>query len=253
MRNLPLLATAAALAALTAVTGCEPGTGAAQPADTPVTATASEPAATPLDAVNATATQTATAPETDSAADAVAAAVAATRSVTAAYVRYSAVGFETLTATSWAADVTTVPPTARGNADLLVDGRRVPTGFVVDAGRLTIENADGSYSDVGDARSVLDPPRILDAVTGLAATLASLTDVSTDSGPAELNDVPMVRVRGQLDPADARLLLPDDALTGVGELPVTLWLDPAVELVARQMVVTVGDGAVIISVDPTHR
>lgn len=231
------------------MTGCEPGTTAAQPLSpvpVPAPATATASAAAP-------ATDTATAPATGSATDAVAAAVAATRAVAAAFVRYSTTGLDTLTATSWAAQVTTSPPAATGSANLLVDGRRSQTDFEVSGGRLSIQNADGSREDVGAARGVLDPPALLDSLTGLSALLASLTDPATDAGPAELNGRPMVRVRAVLPAADGRLLVPADALGGVGALPVTLWLDPAEGNVVRQLIVTAGAGSVTVTVDPTPR
>ena len=66
------------------------------------------------------------------------------RTLTGAHVSLSTRGFDNLTATSYAADITTDPPTARGSADLLVDGHRSPTDFRVEGGHLFIRNADGT-------------------------------------------------------------------------------------------------------------
>lgn len=231
------------------MTGCEPGTTAAQPPSAFVPANPTAATATPPALVTATAT--AAAPGT--AADSLAASVAATRAVSAAFVRYTASGFDTLTATSWAAQVATSPPSATGSANLLVDGQRSQTDFEVAGGRLLIQNADGAREDVGAARGVLDPPALLDSLTGLSALLASVTDSRADAEPAVLNDRPMVRLRAQLPVADARLLLPTDALAGQAPLPVTLWLDPAGGDVVRQLIVTAGTGAVTVIVDPAPR
>ena len=245
MRTSTFLTTAAAVAALVAMTGCEPGTTSAQPiSPTPADSTAASAAPS---------TATATAAATGTAADSLAAAVAATRAVSAAFVRYAATGFDTLTATSWAAQVTTSPPSATGSANLLVDGQRIQTDFEVAGGRLHIQNSDGAREDVGAARGVLDPPALLDSLTGLSALLASVTDAHADAEPAVLNDRPMVRLRAQLPSADARLLLPADALAGHAPLPVTLWLDPAAGDVVRQLIITTGTGAVTVTVDPTPR
>ena len=163
------------------MTGCEPGTTSAQPIS-------------PTRAEDSTAASTApaTATATGTAADSLAAAVAATRAVSAAFVRYTATGFDTLTATSWAAQVTTSPPSATGSANLLVDGRRSQTDFEVAGGRLLVQNSDGAREDVGAARGVLDPPALLDSLAGLSALLASVTDAHADAEPAVLKNRPML-------------------------------------------------------------
>jgi hypothetical protein len=136
-----------------------------------------------------------------------------------------------------------------------VDGQRSQTDFEVAGGRLHIQNSDGAREDVGAARGVLDPPALLDSLTGLSALLASVTDAHADAEPAVLNDRPMLRLRAQLPSADARLLLPADALAGLAPLPVTLWLDPAAGNVVRQLIVTTGSGSgsVTVAADPTPR
>ena len=231
------------------MTGCESGTTSAQPLSPSVPADPTAATTTPP----ALATATATAAATGTAADTLAAAVTATRAVSAAFVRYTATGFDTLTATSWAAQVTTSPPSATGSANLRVDGQRSQTDFEVAGGRLLIQNSDGAREDVGAARGVLDPPALLDSLTGLSALLASVTDSHADTEPAVLNDQPMVRLHAQLPFADARLLLPADALAGQAPIPVTLWLDPAAGDVVRQLIVSAGTGAVTVTVDPTPR
>lgn len=243
----PLLV--AAVAALVAMTACDPGTTAAAPEPTPEPtspAAASDPGPT-------TAGATTAAVASASAGDTVTAAATATRTVTSAFVRYSATGFDALTATSWAAQVTVSPPTAVGSADLLIDGSRSPTDFNVAGGRLSIENADGVREDVGEARGVLDPPRILDPGTGLAALLAAASDPAPDTGPAELNGQHMVRLHAQLPASAAALLLPSDSLAGKATLPVTLWLDPAAGNMLRQLILTADAGSVTVTVDPTGR
>ena len=170
---------------------------------------------------------------------AVTASAGATAAVSSAYIGYVTNGFDSLVATSWAADVTVSPPTAKGNGELLVDGQRAPTGFDVNGGRLRIENADGTREDVGAARGVLDPPRILDPKAGLPALLGMATAVDADTVPSDIRGAPMIRVRAQL-PAEAGLiLLPAGAITGTDPLPVTLWLDPNTQIL-RQLILTVG-------------
>jgi len=161
MRTPPAHLVAAAVAVLVAVTGCESQPAATNPSPTPETTPTAVADVVPV----VTETTTVPAPVTSPAAASVTASAAATGTVTSAYITYSTQGFDSLTATSWAADVTLSPPTAKGNGDLLVDGQRAPTGFDVNGGRLRIENADGTREDVGAAVGVLDPPRILNPET----------------------------------------------------------------------------------------
>lgn len=243
MQRTPVITAAAALLAVTLVSACEPGSTAAQPLS-PGTAAGSTGPVAPLPATAPDA------PTTLSPADVLAAAAAATKMVDAAFVRYAATGFETLTATSWAASVTAAPPAASGSANLLIDGRRVQSDFDVASGRLRVENVDGVREDVGAARGVLDPPELLDRITGLSTLLPAVTDAVLDAEPATLNDRPMVRVHAQLPAADAHLLLPSDALASAGSVPVALWLDPASGYTLRQLILTTGSGAVTVSLDP---
>jgi hypothetical protein len=180
----------------------------------------------------------------------VTASATATAAVTSAYIRYSTQGFDSLTATSWAADVTVSPPTAKGSGELLVDGQRAPTGFDVNAGRLRIENADGTREDVGASFGVLDPPRILDPKTGLSALLSAATGAESDPGPADVEGTTMVRIRAQLPVEAGAILLPAAAIAGTGPLPVTLWIDPAGNIL-RQLLLTAGEGSVTLRLDPT--
>lgn len=173
-----------------------------------------------------------------------------TRSVTSAFLRYSTTGFDTLTATSWAAQVNAAPPSATGSANLLVDGRRVQTDFKVSDGRLIIENTDGTNTDTGPARGVLDPPALLDPSTGLPALLGALTDATADSQPATLQGRPTLRLHARLPLPAARLLLPAAALPATGSLTITVCLDAAPPHSLRQLIATTGQGSVAVTVDP---
>jgi hypothetical protein len=246
MRTTPTHLAAAAVAAIVAVTGCGPATPAAGDSTTP------EPAPPSVTEIAPAATETVMAPAPAAApADAaVKASAAATAAVSSAYIGYVTNGFDALTATSWAADVTVSPPTAKGNGELLVDGQRAPTGFDVNGGRLRIENADGTREDVGAAFGVLDPPRILDPKTGLPALLSAAAAVDADTIPSDIRGVPMIQVRAQLPAEAGAILLPADSITETGPLPVTLWLDPNTQIL-RQLILTVGSGSVIVNLDPT--
>lgn len=244
MRTSPILAAAAAVCSLTVMTGCDSATTAAQPA-LPVTEPAPTEVSQPGD-IDAAVSGESVAP-----ADALAAAVSATRMVDAAFVRYAATGLDTLTATSWAADVTAAPPAASGSANLLVDGQRSQTDFDVNGGRLLIENVDGVRTDVGDSRGVLDPPELLHRLTGLSALLSAVTGAAVGEGPSDLRGLPMLRLQGTLPAAAARLLVPAELLDGEESLPVSLWLDPARGYTLRQLILTTtSGGAVTVSLDP---
>lgn len=181
---------------------------------------------------------------------AVAASATAMRSITAAHVRYATHGFDDLTATSWAADVTVSPPAAVGSANLLVNGERVATDFDVADGRLRVEGVDRVLRDAGESRGLLDPPALLDPITGLTAVLSSVTEPVTDPVPAELNERPMLKVRGRIPAASATLLIPPGSLGEATEVPVSLWLDPAAGHTLRQLIATVDGRSVTCAIDP---
>jgi hypothetical protein len=245
MRTPPAHLVAAAVAVLVAMTGCDSPTPEAQPSPTP------EPAPAAITDVVPVATETAAlpTPSPSPAAATVTASATATAAVASAYIRYSTQGFDSLTATSWAADVTASPPAAKGSGELLVDGQRAPTGFDVNAGRLRIENADGTREDMGAAVGVLDPPRLLDPKTGLSALLSAASGVESDPGPADVEGTAMVRIRAQLPVEAGAILLPVEAITETGPLPVTLWIDPAGKIL-RQLILTTSGGSATLRLDP---
>ena len=237
---------AATVVVLITVTGCEPkptGSG-VSPTPEPTSALASEVA--PM----ATETTAAPTPSASPAAAALAASATATGAVTSAWIRYTTQGFDSLTATAWAADVTLSPPTAKGTGELLVDGVRAPTGFDVNGGRLRVENADGTREDVGEAFGVLDPPRILDPKTGLPVLLSTATGAEADPGTEDVEGTPMLRIRAQLPITAGAILIPAAAITETGPLPVTLWLDPASNIL-RQLILTTSGGSVSLRLNPT--
>jgi len=246
MRTPPAHLVAAAVAVLVAMTGCDSPTPEAQPSPAPEPAPAAITDVVPV----ATETPAIPTPSPSPAAATVTASATATAAVTSAYIRYSTQGFDSLTATSWAADVTTSPPTAKGSGDLLVDGQRAPTGFDVNAGRLRIENADGTREDMGAAFGVLDPPRLLNPKTGLPALLSAASGAESDPGPADVEGTTMVRIRAQLPVEAGAILLPAAAITETGPLPVTLWIDPAGNIL-RQLILTTSGGSATLRLDPT--
>jgi hypothetical protein len=245
MQRRPLCAALSAVCTLTAVTGCEVGNTAGAAPEPSAIETA---AAVVTDTV---AVSPQAPPQAPTAAEILAAAVTATRTVNSAHVGYTATGYDTLTATTWSAEVTAAPPAATGSAGLLIDGQRTPTDFTVGGGRLVIQNVDGSRSDVGEAAGVLNPPEILNRITGVAALLETVTDAAVADGPADLNGVPMQKLSGQIAATDLNLLLPTELIDSSQSLPVTLWLDPVNGHTLRQLIATTSNGAIVLDISPT--
>lgn len=241
MQRRLLRAALSAVCTLTAVTGCEVSNTAG-----------AAPAPSAIETAAAVVTDTvAVSPQAPTAAEILAAAVTATRTLNSAHVGYTATGYDTLTATTWSAEVTAAPPAATGSAGLIIDGQRTPTDFTVGGGRLVIQNVDGSRSDVGEAAGVLNPPEILNRITGVAALLETVTDAAVADGPAALNGAPMQKLSGQIAATDLNLLLPADLLDGSQSLPVTLWLDPVNSHTLRQLIATTPNGAIVLDISPT--
>lgn len=244
------LLVAATVSAAVVMTGCDPSTTSAQPTPSPEpTATAIPPAVEKL--VEPTGVDSAGGVSSTSPAAILQSATAATAAVTGGLIRYATNGFPSLTATSWSADVTVSPPTAKGSGALLVDGERKPTDFTVSGGRLTIENMDGTTTEVGPSRGVLDPPQLLDTGVGMAALIAAVSNPEPDTAPSDIDGTPMVRLRAKLPAAAAGTFLPTGALPAGETLTVTLWFDPSRGDVLRQMLLVSSAGSATIQLLPT--
>ena len=143
------------------------------------------------------------------------------------------------------------PPAAKGSGALLVDGERKPTDFDVSGGRLRIENADGSWEDVGASSGLLDPTKLLDPHTGLSALVAAISDAEPADGPSDIEGTPMLHLRAKLPAGAAGMLLPAGVIPADEPLAVTLWLDPANGNVLNQMLLVSTAGSVTVRLLPT--
>lgn len=196
-----------------------------------------------------------TAPAADPAAAALADAAATARACAAAHLDVFTRGIENLTANSYAADVTTDPPTARGSADLLIDGQRRQTDFLVENGHLWITNADGSREDVGPARGALDPTALLDPKLGLAALLQLVTGATFDNAQPDGTETtvagrPTQLLHAQLPRQAATILLPAASIGSRDQVPVRLWLDRSPDHALVQLIAEIGDGSFVLAITP---
>lgn len=243
---------AVVFAFLPALAGCSP-TPPESPPSTTATVTESPRAA----AISETpAISSSTAPAADPAAAAALADAAATaRACAAAHLDVFTRGIENLTANSYAADVTADPPTARGSADLLIDGHRRQTDFLVENGHLWITNTDGSREDVGPARGALDPTALLDPNQGLAALLGLVTAATADNAPPDDTGTtvagrPAQLLHALLPRQAATILLPAASIGARDQVPVRLWLDRSAGHALVQLIADVGDGSFVLSITP---
>ncbi|BBX82212.1 hypothetical protein MAUB_00850 [Mycolicibacterium aubagnense] len=163
-------------------------------------------------------------------------------------------GIENLTASSYAADVTTDPPGASGSADLMIDGQRRQTDFLVESGHLWITNVDGSREDVGPARGSLDPTALLDPNRGLAALLQLVTDATFDTHQPDaaytVAGRPTQLLHAQLPHQAATILLPAASIGSRDRVPVQLWLDRSAGHALVQLIAEIGDGSAVLVITP---
>ena len=176
------------------------------------------------------------------------------RTTTAATIMVATTGIENLIASSYAAEVSTDPAAANGNASLMINGERQQANFQVRDGELFLDSADGESFTVGPARGNFDPTLLLDPQLGLASMIETISPVSFE-GPQPVNDGQVagtVKLRGELPVAAAEAVLPRDNLHNVASVPVTLWLDPDAGNALVQLIITAGGGALTLQIRDTH-
>ncbi|ART70496.1 hypothetical protein BTO20_19710 [Mycobacterium dioxanotrophicus] len=185
---------------------------------------------------------------------AVADAAVRLRATTAAAIMVATTGIENLIASSYAAQVSTDPAAANGNANLMINGERQQANFQVRDGELFLDSADGEPIAVGPARGNFDPTLLLDPQLGLASMIETISPVSFES-PQPVNGGQVagtVKLRGELPVAAAEAVLPRDSLRNLVSLPVTLWLDPDAGNALVQLIITAGGGALTLQIRDTH-
>ncbi|BBY54033.1 LppX_LprAFG lipoprotein [Mycobacterium koreense] len=151
-------------------------------------------------------------------------AASALRDAASIHVFYTTSGLDELTATVYSADITAAPPTASGDASLLVDGERVHTGFRVDGGQLWLGTTDGGEVDAGRSAGQFDPTALLGRSSGLAALLAQAQELREADDNDAADDLDTVKIEAAVPAAATSALLPADAREGRNGLPATLWI-----------------------------
>lgn len=175
-------------------------------------------------------------------------AAAEIRRTAAMHVRFSAAGLDNLTARNYDADISAVPPSATGDATLLIDNTPTHTGFAVTGGKLTVTTEDGGTQDMGPAAGTFNPPALLNQRHGVADLITDLHDMrQTDSSGIDAHPN-LVRLEGQLPADAATVLLPKQVIGDAVELPVAVWLDPAQRWQLAQLITRVGGGSATLQI-----
>jgi hypothetical protein len=176
------------------------------------------------------------------------------RTTTAATIMVATTGIENLIASSYAAQVSTDPAAANGNASLMINGERQQANFQVRDGELLLDSADGEPITVGPARGNFDPTLLLDPQLGLASMIETISPLSFE-GPQPVNGGQVagtVKLHGELPVAAAEAVLPRDNLHNLASVPVTLWLDPNAGNALVQLIITARGGALTLQIRDTH-
>ena len=176
------------------------------------------------------------------------------RATTAAAIMVATAGMDKLIASSYAAQVSTDPVTARGNANLMINGERQQAYFQVRDGELFLESSDGEPIAVGPSRGNFDPTLLLDPQLGLASMIETISPVAFD-GPQPVDDgriAGTVKLRGDLPVTAAEVVLPRYMLHNLASVPVTLWLDPAAGNALVQLIVTANGGSMTLQIRDTR-
>lgn len=119
-------------------------------------------------------------------------------------------------------DLATSPGTAaKGNAKITFGGSDVDAQFVVFDGHLYAALSGDQFSDFGPAADIYDPSQILNPDTGLANTLANLSDPKAESRE-NLNGQDTIRITGNVSAAAVNALAAQ--LKADQALPATVWI-----------------------------
>ena len=120
-------------------------------------------------------------------------------------------------------DLTNVPSVAiAGSSKISMGGAEVDIQLVVLDGTLYAALTPNSWLDMGPAVDVYDPSVILNADSGLANMLTSLSDAKSD-GFETIGGVPTVRITGKVAADAVNKLIPQ--LKATGPVPATVWIE----------------------------
>ena len=120
-------------------------------------------------------------------------------------------------------DLTNVPAVAvKGSSKISMGGSEVDVELVVLEGTLYAALTPNNWLDMGPAVEVYDPSVILNADSGLANMLRSLTDTKSE-GFETIGGVPTVRITGKVGADPVNKLIPQ--LKATGAVPATVWIE----------------------------
>jgi len=120
-------------------------------------------------------------------------------------------------------DLTNVPAVAvKGSSKISMGGSEVDVDLVVLEGTLYAALTPNNWLDMGPAVEVYDPSVILNADSGLANMLRSLTDTKSE-GFETIGGVPTVRITGKVGADPVNKLIPQ--LKATGAVPATVWIE----------------------------
>jgi len=120
-------------------------------------------------------------------------------------------------------DLTNVPAVAvKGSSKISMGGSELDIDLVVLEGTLYAALTPNNWLDMGPAVEVYDPSVILNADSGLANMLRSLTDTKSE-GFETIGGVPTVRITGKVGADPVNKLIPQ--LKATGAVPATVWIE----------------------------
>lgn len=118
--------------------------------------------------------------------------------------------------------LTTAPSTAaKGNGTIMFGDSPIDVQFVVIGGQLYAALSGDQWSDFGPAAKIYDLSAILNPSTGLANTLANLSDAKAEARE-NVNGQDTIRITGKVSVDAVNKLAPQ--LKATQPLPATVWI-----------------------------
>ena len=150
--------------------------------------------------------------------------VATTKALKSAHLEIAVNGkIDGLPVKTLSGDLTNVPAVAvKGSSKISMGGSEVDVELVVLEGTLYAALTPNNWLDMGPAVEVYDPSVILNADSGLANMLRSLTDTKSE-GFETIGGVPTVRITGKVGTDPVNKLIPQ--LKATGAVPATVWIE----------------------------
>jgi len=150
--------------------------------------------------------------------------VATTKALKSAHLEIAVNGkIDGLPVKTLSGDLTNVPAVAvKGSSKISMGGSEVDVDLVVLEGTLYAALTPNNWLDMGPAVEVYDPSVILNADSGLANMLRSLTDTKSE-GFETIGGVPTVRITGKVGADPVNKLIPQ--LKATGAVPATVWIE----------------------------